>query len=206
MIILLDAGHGGIINGVYQTAGKRSPIWSDGSQLYEGEFNRWVVNGLSEKLSLQGIPYVLICPEQRDVSLKARVNRANAYANQPCIYVSVHSNAGGGSGFEVFTSEGKTESDLIANFFAEEFRNEFPDSRLRADLSDGDYDKDRNFYVLKNTKMPAVLTENFFMDNEDECRRILLTSWGRAKIVDFHEKAIVKYLNSIASHPAGELA
>ena len=32
--ILLDAGHGSIINGHYQTAGKRSPIWEDGSCTY----------------------------------------------------------------------------------------------------------------------------------------------------------------------------
>ena len=40
MIVLLDNGHGGIINGEYQTPGKRSPVWADGSQLFEGEFNR----------------------------------------------------------------------------------------------------------------------------------------------------------------------
>ena len=33
---LLDPGHGGIIDGVYQTAGKRSPKFPDGSVLYEG--------------------------------------------------------------------------------------------------------------------------------------------------------------------------
>ena len=71
----------------------------------------------------------------------------------------------------------------------------FPNRRLRADLRDGDLDKDSNFYVLRKTKMPAVLTENFFMDNEDECRNILLTSTGRQKIIDFHEEAIVRYLN-----------
>ena len=43
---LLDPGHGGIIDGVYQTAGKRSPIFPDGSVLYEGEFNRSVVKHL----------------------------------------------------------------------------------------------------------------------------------------------------------------
>ena len=31
---ILDNGHGGIIEGEYQTAGKRSPVWDDGSQLY----------------------------------------------------------------------------------------------------------------------------------------------------------------------------
>jgi N-acetylmuramoyl-L-alanine amidase len=113
--------------------------------------------------------------------------------------VRVHSNAGGGSGFEVFTSEGTTDSDRIANYFAEEFVKEFPDSPLRADLRDGDYDKDRNFHVIRHTSMPALLTENFFMDNESECRDILLTPSGRKRIVDFHERAIDKYLASLAS-------
>ena len=35
--IILDAGHGGMINGKYQTKGKRSPVWEDGSVLYEGD-------------------------------------------------------------------------------------------------------------------------------------------------------------------------
>ena len=38
---LFDNGHGGIIDGVYQTAGKRSPKWEDGTQLFEGEFNEY---------------------------------------------------------------------------------------------------------------------------------------------------------------------
>jgi hypothetical protein len=42
-IWILDNGHGGIIDGVYQTSGKRSPKWEDGTQLFEGEFNRAVV-------------------------------------------------------------------------------------------------------------------------------------------------------------------
>ena len=41
---LLDPGHGGFIDGIYQTAGKRSPQFPDGSRLYEGEFNRDVTS------------------------------------------------------------------------------------------------------------------------------------------------------------------
>ena len=39
---LLDPGHGGIIDGVYQTAGKRSPIFPDGSVLYGRESQRLI--------------------------------------------------------------------------------------------------------------------------------------------------------------------
>lgn len=194
MLILLDAGHGGIINGVYQTSGKRSPVWGDGRQLFEGEFNRWIVNGISERLSLRNIPYALIAPEQRDVTLQTRVNRANSYDGQPSLFVSVHANAGGGSGFEVYTSRGTTASDVAADYFAEAFVREFPGKPLRADIRDGDYDKDRNFYVLKKTAMPAVLTENFFMDNEEECQNILMSVDGRRQIIDYHDRAIMKFI------------
>ncbi len=192
MLVLLDNGHGGLINGEYQTPGKRSPVWSDGSQLFEGEFNRAIVNGMVERLTSERIPYVVVTPELTDITLETRVKRANAYSGQPCFFVSVHSNAGGGSGFEVFTSPGETRSDRVATLFGEEFQKAFPHRRLRADYSDDDLDKERRYYVLAKTKMPAVLTENFFMDNEDECRQLLMTREGRSRIIDFHVQAILR--------------
>ena len=46
--ILLDNGHG------YDTPGKRSPIWPDGSQLFEWEFNRDIVSRI--EILLKKIP------------------------------------------------------------------------------------------------------------------------------------------------------
>ena len=63
---------------------------------------------------------------------------------------------------------------------------------MRTDFSDGDLDKERRFYVLTKTKMPAVLTENFFMDNFEEFKNILMTPKGRQKIIAFHVNAIVR--------------
>ena len=99
--ILLDNGHGGIINGVYQTSGKRSPLWKDNTQLFEGEFNRFIVNGIISELTKLNIPYVNIAPEYNDITLTERVKRANYWYDKgiDCVYISVHSNAGGGSGF-----------------------------------------------------------------------------------------------------------
>ena len=39
--ILLDNGHG------QETPGKRSPVWADGSQLFEYEFNRDIVRRIA---------------------------------------------------------------------------------------------------------------------------------------------------------------
>jgi len=192
MLVLLDNGHGSLIKGTYQTAGKRSPIWADGTQLFEGEFNRAIVNGIIEELVRLKIPFVNVAPEYRDVTLRTRVNRANLYGFSNVFYLSIHSNAGGGHGTEVYTSPGNTKSDKIATIFGEEYKKEFPNRRLRADYSDGDLDKEQHFFVLTKTKMPAILTENFFMDNEEECKELLMTKEGRKKIIAYHIKAIIR--------------
>ncbi|MCB0742975.1 MAG: N-acetylmuramoyl-L-alanine amidase [Ignavibacteriae bacterium] len=191
MIVLLDNGHGGLINGKYQTLGKRKD-WDNKGIIYEGEFNRAIVGGIIEKLTHLSIPYVNIAPEYWDVRLETRVKRANEYPARSSFYLSIHSNAGGGHGSEIFTSPGNTKSDRIATLFGEEYQAVFPDRKLRTDFSDGDLDKERRFYVLTKTKMPAILTENFFMDNFEEFRDILNTREGRQKIVDYHVDAIVR--------------
>jgi N-acetylmuramoyl-L-alanine amidase len=196
MIVLLDNGHGGLENGEYTTPGKRKD-WGQHGIIYEGEFNRAIVNGLVEKLTFLKIPYVNIAPEYRDVRLETRISRANHYPAQDCFYLSVHSNAGGGHGCEFFTSPGVTNSDAIATIFGEEFQKTYPDRRLRTDFSDGDLDKERRFYVLTRTMMPAVLTENFFMDNLEEFQNILNTKSGRAKIIDYHLNAILRVKTEI---------
>jgi N-acetylmuramoyl-L-alanine amidase len=192
MLVILDNGHGGLINAEYQTPGKRSPKWNDGSQLYEGEFNRAIVNGLIEELTRLKIPYVNIAPEYNDITLETRVKRANKYPAQNTFYLSIHSNAGGGTGTEVYSSPGQSKSDRIATIFGEEFQKEFPTEKLRTDFSDGDLDKEQHFYVLTKTNMPAVLTENFFMDTELECKTHLMTREGRTRIIRYHLAAILR--------------
>lgn len=188
VIILLDAGHGGIINGVYQTAGKRSPKWDDGSQLLEGVFNREIVNSLHQQLIQQGIDCRILVPEQEDISLSERVKRANKIYrenNAKCYLLSIHANAGGGEGFEIYTSPGQTKADAFAESIAEAYKKVFPDKKLRTDLSDGDLDKEAKFYILQKTAMSAALAEIGFMDNEDECRNLLMSTSGKKKIINF---------------------
>jgi N-acetylmuramoyl-L-alanine amidase len=175
-MIILDAGHGGMINGVYQTAGKRSPIWEDGRQLFEGVFNRGIVEKLHKICEYHSIDSHILVPEQEDISLRERVRRANVIYKdrKDAIYISVHANAGGGTGFEIFTSVGVTQSDSIAEDFIFEFAEAIPELKLRADDSDGDKDKEAHFYVLKETHCPAVLIETAFMDTyEPDCKMML---------------------------------
>jgi N-acetylmuramoyl-L-alanine amidase len=187
--VILDAGHG--IN----TPGKCSPIWDDGSYLLEWEFNRDIVSRIAE--GLPGIQVVILVPEDADVDLGVRCYRANkVHASSPdgAFLISIHANAGGGKGWEAFTSQGKTLSDSYATILYEEAQSEFPDMRMRKDLSDGDYDKESSFYILRNTHCPAVLTENFFMDHEPDCR-LIMSEYGRTKIANMHIRAIKRILS-----------
>lgn len=163
---IFDNGHGGMIGGKYQTNGKRSPEWECGV-LYEGMFNRWVVNRLIEKMDREGLEYYHISPEFHDIPLWQRVERANKiHGKDPNTYVlSIHANAGEGEGIEGFTSPGKTQSDDICEVFLTDFERNFKnEQRMRFDKTDGDRDKERKFHILINTHCPAILIECGFMD------------------------------------------
>lgn len=192
MIPILDNGHGGVINGIYQTEGKRSPNWECGI-LYEGMFNRWVINRLIEKMDRFGVKYYHISPELTDVSLDMRVRRANDIykKNKKVYYLSIHANAGGGEGIEGFTSVGETSSDKIATKFLNQLKIDFSNNKFRFDYSDGDPDKESQFYVLRNTNCPAFLLECGFMDHHDDYLKL----WDEVyleKLVDSLFKTIQK--------------
>ena len=69
--------------------------------------------------------------------------------------------------------------------------------KIRGDWSDGDGDWESNFYILKKTSCPAVLTENFFMDNETDCK-FLLSPEGKALFIQLHVDSILKYIEDYA--------
>ncbi|MGB0981325.1 MAG: N-acetylmuramoyl-L-alanine amidase [Winogradskyella sp.] len=104
------------------------------------------------------------------MTLQTRLRRANRYPANNSLNLSIHANAGGGTGSEMCTFEGFTQSDRFATVFGQEFESEFPNEKLRKDWIDGDLDKERNFYVLKHTKMPAVLTENFLWIRKESAK------------------------------------
>ena len=199
---ILDNGHGGIIDGVYQTSGKRSPVWPDGQILYEGEFNRAIVDRLVKLCESNGIDHVNLVDTQQDVPLSDRTSKANQIAkssDKPCIYVSIHANGfdkESANGWSVYTSIGETKSDKIATVLFEKAASEFVGEYMRSDkYSDGDVDKEANFWVLAHTTMPAILSENFFMTNSDNCHKYLLSEDGRDRVAKIHFEMIQQIEN-----------
>ena len=68
MKVLLDNGHG------ENTPGKRSPKWSDGSQLFEWEYAREIAKGVYNQLRAKGIDAELLVKENIDVPLAERAD------------------------------------------------------------------------------------------------------------------------------------
>lgn len=213
MIVLIDNGHGS------DTSGKCSPDKSMREYKWAREIAASIVNILKSK----GIDARRIVTEETDIPLATRANRVNAICRQVgkqnVILISVHSNAAGddgkwksAGGWCVYTTPGRTKADDLATElwnaaqselkpYAENFKvlqkaGEY-DSRqvpLRADWSDGDPDYEANFYIIRKTLCPAVLTESLFQDNRADVE-FLLSESGKNAIVSLHVNGIINYLN-----------
>ena len=194
MKILIDPGHG------IDTPGKRSP---DGL-FREYLWNRQVADLILEGLVSAGVDASLVVTETNDVSLRNRVNRVNTICNRlgasNVLLVSIHANAAGNGsawmnakGWSCYTSKGKTKSDQVAECLYDAFEAEFQDRKIRKDMSDGDRDWEENFYVLQKSKCPAVLLENFFYDNREECAWMLQEE-TKKRIASAAVKGIIKYI------------
>ncbi len=196
---ILDNGHGD------DTPGKRSPVWNDGSQLFEHEFNRAIVDRMQVLLIGNNISHAILVPECEDISLTERCKRANvmdAQIDKPSILISVHGNAAGvegASGYEVFTSPGETKSDNIATIFYNKAKDTLEGFKMRSDNSDGDPDKEARFYILVHTRMPAILTENGFFTNENECKKMMSDKY-KDLIAKAHVAAILEIEKDIINY------
>ena len=194
LVVILDGGHG------KDTPGKCSPDKS----LYEWSFNREIVAMLCERLyGLEHVQTVILVPEEHDVPLKERVRRVNTIyhdakiENKEVLLISVHINAAGhgtwnkASGWSVWVSNNASEK---SKQFAQIAYREAVSLGLQGNrVAPEEQYWTSNFYILKNTPCPAVLTENMFQDNKEDVE-FLKSDEGKNTIVQLHLNAIKKYL------------
>lgn len=193
MKILIDNGHG------ENTPGKRSPDGKFREYLYARE----IAEGIERELRAKGYDVERIVKKTIDVPLEERARRVNDICErlgaENVVLVSIHCNAykngewGKARGWSAYTSKGKTKSDELATMLYVEAGHNFSGQTIRKNFSDGDPDWEEDFYILKKTKCPAVLTENFFMDNKQDLA-YLTSDEGFEAIVRTHVDAIKKYV------------
>ena len=185
MKILIDNGHG------IQTKGKRSPDGKFFEYAYTREIARQVVTELKNK----GYDAELLVPEEDDIQLSERVRRTNAhcqaFGKTNVILISIHVNAAGdgskwmnATGWSCYTCKGQTESDRLADSLYKAAEQILENQVIRTDYArDGDPDWEENFYILRHSLCPAVLVEQFFMDNKKDLA-YLISDEGKRNLID----------------------
>ena len=172
-LIAIDDGHG------MTTAGKRTPIFPPGSEMagrfmHEDEFNRAVVGYLKTNLERCGFQTLMVAPGDTDVPLQTRTDAANKAGAD--FYISVHANA--------LTGEWGPQEGVSTYHYPGSEKGHTAAIIIQRQLTQGTKQKDRGvleaeFFVLKYTKMPAILCERAFMDNLREATLLLSDAFRR---------------------------
>jgi N-acetylmuramoyl-L-alanine amidase len=163
-VIVIDPGHGGCDPGASRGAYVEKEITLSISKL------------LAQRLSEAGAMVVLLRTEDRDLvgdgfsgtiaarkreDLKLRAQRANEVKAD--LFISIHTNADPSprwSGAQVFYNSSSQPSKLAAVMIQEEITQQLGNTKRKA--APGDY------YILRNTQMPAVIVEVGFISNPME--------------------------------------
>lgn len=192
LVFGIDSGHGGTIDGVYQTYPDKMFIHSPEEIFYEGVSNRIIKQRVLEIGWDRGLSIIDLCPTELDVPLYTRAKIANDYYEMypNLVLISLHSNAGGGHGFEIFTSKGETPSDPYAELLGQMLMDNFNVPFRRASVEK--LGKEEQFYILTHTHCPAILPECLFFDNYEDYKMLIRPDFREryAKtIVDFMIKS-----------------
>ena len=172
--IFIDPGHGGNDPGAVANGLKEKNLTLKIAK-YMRDYLLANYSGVSVRMSRE---------TDKTVSLPTRTNSANKWGANA--YISIHINAGGGTGFEsfVYPGVGKATKDL-QNAVHSEVMKVFSGFRDRGK-------KQANFHVLRETKMSAVLTESGFIDTKKDAD-FLKSDANLRKIGEAHAKGVAKH-------------
>lgn len=167
--VVLDAGHGGKDNGATSTYKN-----SDGEYVTADEktINLDIILKINDILKSKGMPTILTRDSDKYVSLQDRVKIANNSKGK--MFVSVHQNSfdsESAKGTETYYYGGYAPSKnggFDSKTLAEQIQEELI-LTLDRDTSVLDRGvKTANFYVIKNSNMPAILAEIAFISNPQD--------------------------------------
>lgn len=180
--VVLDAGH---------DAGNLANKSPDGTY-YEHEFALDMAKRIRAHLEHCGVAVTETRPDGNAVSLAQRCTIANGIAGLD-LFVSLHSNAAGGSGWS--TARGWScylygaggEREKAAEAILEEVK------AAGVTMRSSPIVYDPALYVLKHTTAPAVLIEHAFHTNQADTENLKDDAW-RAAVAAAEARGIVAYL------------
>lgn len=165
-VIAIDAGHGGDDPG---KVGK--------SKVTEESLNLKIALKLRKIIEQNGGIVILTREDEKGLytekstSLKEKKNedlrnrKELVNESEPDIFISIHLNSFPQEkyyGAQVFFKEGCMESEKLANYIQEEFRNSLDKKNKRQPQSQG------NLYLIREVDKPTVLIEGGFLSNIKE--------------------------------------
>ncbi len=177
--VYLDPGHGGTDEGCAR-GGVR-----------EKDLNLAIALLVRDQLKEKGYQVIMSREADTYVAKEARVEEANRSGAD--IYISIHQNAteegAGVNGMEVWytADDDRTGSRRLAQLIRQQTlkSTEAAERELRSDA---------DFYVTKNTSMPACLIETGFLSNKAERRKLSLANY-RQRIADGIVQGISYYFH-----------
>ena len=180
--VVLDPGHGGFDKGGVP-----------GMRLVEKNFTLDVAGRVRSMLQAAGIRTVMTRSTDTFVELRDRCAIAN---RQPgAVFVSIHFNAApreGASGIETYYYRGPASASLAAAIHRELVRSSgAPDRGVRT----------CRYYVLRNTRIPAVLAELGFLTNRAEGARITSIAYREKLAQGIARALIARYAPKSSTSP-----
>ncbi|GED71437.1 hypothetical protein BRE01_51390 [Brevibacillus reuszeri] len=175
-LIVIDAGHGGKDPGTLGTAGN-----------HEKDYNLAVANKVVELLK-QYPEFQVVPVRTTDVFYELSERAAIANDREADLFLSIHANAApsataGGTETFYYNANSKTFAEVVHKHL--QGATKFQDRGVKAS----------GFYVIKNTNMPAVLTETGFLSNPTENAQLMNPAF-QDKIAKALVAAIREYYQS----------
>ena len=179
--LYLDPGHGGsdagaVGNGIMEKDVTLS-IASQIRKILESEYQ-----DVSIRMSRTGDSFR---------SLSQRTKDANSWGAN--YFMSIHINAGGGTGFETFVHRGSGKPVTT-------YQNYIHDEILKVIGLRDRGKKQANFHVLRESRMPAILTECGFIDSTSDSAKMKEPNWihdvARAHVIGLEKSFSLRKKNN----------
>ena len=181
-VIVIDAGHNpkGFDKGAYNG---EEDIW-------EQDVTWEIADKLRGYLEKMGYTVVMTREKKSDSigntslqeSLQARVDLA--HESEADLFIAIHCNMGGGTGTETYCYQLGGYAARLATIVQKKI------TKATGLYSRGV--KTANFYVNKNTLMPAILIETGFLDNNEDLK-VLLSEDGQDAMAEAIAEAVEEY-------------